>query len=59
MPWTEGILLNIAKMVTEMRRVRKMPSSTGAAVEAQSLQGVPVVVPDIADIPKAYPVGVL
>ena len=59
MPWTEGILLNIAKMVTEVKRVRKMPSSTEAAVEAQSLQGVPIILPDVADIPKAYPVGVL
>lgn len=58
-PWTEGILLNIAKMVTEVKRVRKMPSSTEAAVEAQSLQGVPIIVPDIANIPKAYPIGVL
>ena len=59
MPWTESKLLNIAKMIAEVKRVRRRPSSTEKAVEAQSFQAVPVIIPDTADISKAYPVGVL
>ncbi|KAL2043773.1 hypothetical protein N7G274_003292 [Stereocaulon virgatum] len=59
MPWTESKLLNIAKMIAEVKRVRKRPLSTEKAVEAQSLQAVPVITPDTANVPKAYPVGVL
>ena len=59
MPWTEGKLLNIARMVAEVQRVRRMPKSTEAVVETQSLQEVPKIVPDTADIPEAYSIGVL
>lgn len=59
MPWSEGKLLNIAKMVAELKRVRKMPVSTEMAVESQMLAQVPKIVPDTKDIPSVYPVGVL
>ncbi|KAK0513100.1 hypothetical protein JMJ35_004086 [Cladonia borealis] len=59
MPWSEGKLLNIAKMVAEVKRVRKMPASTEMVVESQSLAQVPKIVPDTKDIPSLYPVGVL
>ena len=59
MPWSEGKLLNIAKMVAEVKRVRKMPVSTEIVVESQVLAQVPKIVPDTKDIPSVYPVGVL
>lgn len=59
MKWTEARLLQIARMVAEVRRVRRMPVSTGAAVEGGVLDEVPRIVPDTMDIPKAYPAGVL
>ena len=59
MPWSEGKLLNIAKMVAEVKRVRKMPVSTEMVVESQVLSQVPKIVPDTKDIPSVYPVGVL
>lgn len=59
MKWTESKLLNIAKLVAEAKRVRRMPNSTQAAVESQALQEVPKIIPDTKDIPKEYPIGVL
>ncbi|KAM0804276.1 amidase signature domain-containing protein [Usnea florida] len=59
LPWTEGKLLNIARLVAEVKRVRRMPKSTEAAVERMQLEEVPVIVPDTRDIPKAYPIGTL
>ena len=59
MPWSEGKLLNIAKMVVGGKRVRKMPVSTEMVVESQVLAQVPKIVPDTKDIPSAYPIGVL
>lgn len=59
MPWTEAKLLNMAKLIAEVRRVRHMPKSTEAAVESRWLGDVPKIVPDTEDIPKAYPIGVL
>ena len=59
MPWSEGKLLNIAKMVAEVKRVRKMPVSTEMVVESQVLSQVPKIVPDTKDIPSVYPIGVL
>ena len=59
MPWSEGKLLNIAKMVAEVKRVRKMPVSTEMVVESQVLAQVPKIVPDTKDIPSVYPLGVL
>ena len=59
MPWSEGKLLNIAKMVVGVKRVRKMPVSTERVVESQMLAEVPKIVPDTKDIPSVYPIGVL
>ena len=59
MPWSEGKLLKIAKMVAEVKRVRKMPVSTEMVVECQTLAQVPKIVPGTKDIPSVYPVGVL
>lgn len=59
MPWSEGKLLNIARMVADVRRVRRMPESTEAAVESVRLEEVPNIVPDTKGIPEAYPIGVL
>ena len=59
LPWTEGKLLNIARMVADIRRVRRMPKSTEAAVESVQLAEMPEIVPDTKNIPKAYPIGAL
>lgn len=59
MPWTEAKLLNVARLIAEVRRVRQMPKSTEAAVESMKLEEVPKIVPDTKDIPKAYPMGIL
>ena len=59
MPWTEGKLLSIAKHVSEVKRVRRMPEATNEVVETTGLQEVPRIMPDTKDIPKAYPVGTL
>lgn len=59
MPWTEARLLNTAKMIAEVKRVRRMPKGTEAAVESVRLGAVPKIVPDTRDIPRAYPVGIL
>ncbi|CAF9925163.1 hypothetical protein IMSHALPRED_006403 [Imshaugia aleurites] len=59
MPWSEGKLLNVAKMVTDVKRVRRIPKSTEAAVESMPLGKVPKIVPNTKNIPKVYPIGVL
>ena len=59
MKWTDSKLLNIAKQISEIERVRRMPESTREDVESRTLQEVPKIIPDTTDIPKAYPVGVL
>ena len=59
MPWSEGKLLHIARMVADVGRVRRVPRSTEAAVESVRLEEVPVVVPDRKGVPEVYPIGVL
>lgn len=59
MRWTEGKLLNIARLVSEAKRVRRMPASTEASVETIGLSEVPKIVPNTRNISKAYPIGVL
>ncbi len=59
MPWSEGKLLNIAKMVVGVKRVRRMPVNTEMVVESRILAQVPKVVLNSKDIPNVYPVGVL
>ena len=60
MPWEEGKLLNLARLVGDVKRVRRMPRGTEAAVESLPLgEKVPIIVPDTGDIPGVYPIGVL
>ncbi len=58
-PWSEGKLLDIARMVADVKRVRRMPKGTEGAVESVRLGEVPKIVPDRKDISRAYPIGVL
>lgn len=59
MPWSEGKLLNIARMVADVKRIRRMPKSTEGAIESVQLGEVPKIVPDTKHIPKVYPIGIL
>ena len=58
-PWTEARLLNLAHHVAALAPVRRMPPFANASVEAKHYETVPVVKPDRANIPAAYPVGML
>lgn len=57
--WSEHKILNIARLISEARRVRKMPKLTMAEVESKMLEKVPNIAPNTKDIPKAYPLGTL
>lgn len=59
MEWSEGKLLNIAKLLTDRKSVRKRPVFSASAVEGRRLEKVPSIVPNRGNIPSAYPVGVL
>lgn len=59
MPCSEGKLLNMARKIADVKKVRRMPKSTEAGVESVRLGAVPKIVPNTKDIPKAYPLGVL
>ena len=58
MKWSEGKLLNIAKLISEVKRVRRMPMYTQGFVEVKALTEVPKIVPDTKDISKNYLIGV-
>ena len=57
LPWSEAKLLSLAKRVSEVRRVRKMPVLTGDPVSASAVGRVPVIVPNTKNIPSSYPLG--
>ncbi|KAJ4398692.1 hypothetical protein N0V85_006218 [Neurospora sp. IMI 360204] len=64
-PWTEDLLLGIAKHVGEaLGPVRKMPVGGGGLDKVVEVKGggyekkVPVVKPDGGNIPEVYPLGV-
>ena len=59
LPWSEGKLLNLAKKISDARRVRIMPVLTQNAVRASAVDSVPVIVPDTTSIPSMYPIGKL
>ena len=59
LPWSEAKLLNLAKGVSDSRRVRKMPVMTHSALHSGSVDSVPLIVPDTANIPATYPLGKL
>jgi Asp-tRNA(Asn)/Glu-tRNA(Gln) amidotransferase A subunit family amidase len=58
LPWSEAKLLNIAARIDEILHLRRMPELTKCAVQVQNFSSVPVVTPNIQNIPLAYPVGV-
>jgi Asp-tRNA(Asn)/Glu-tRNA(Gln) amidotransferase A subunit family amidase len=58
-PWTEQKLLNIARAIELMGRIRQTPEWAKQVVEIGNLTTVPDVKPNTRDIPSAYPVGVL
>lgn len=57
--WSEGKLLNIAKLLTDRRRVRRPPVFSAKAVERKRLEKVPSIVPNRGNIPETYQIGVL
>ncbi|KAL8938796.1 MAG: hypothetical protein Q9216_003696 [Gyalolechia sp. 2 TL-2023] len=57
LPWTEGKLLNLARQIVAVRRVRRMPALTEAVIEATSYDTVPAIAPNLGNIPSAYPLG--
>ncbi|KAL8662337.1 MAG: hypothetical protein Q9202_004795 [Teloschistes flavicans] len=59
MPWSESKLLQLAKLVSEVRNVRRMPALTERFVESKVLEAVPSIVPNTASIPAVYPIGTL
>jgi Asp-tRNA(Asn)/Glu-tRNA(Gln) amidotransferase A subunit family amidase len=58
-PWEEGKLLNIAARIEALTHLRRLPAFANGTVEVGVYSSVPSVVPDTANIPSAYPVGVL
>lgn len=60
LPWSEGKLLQIARLVDEKMHVRKMPVYYNASLEVKDYESVPVVRPDSGNVDvKAYPLGTL
>ena len=60
LPWTESRLLQIARLLDERMRVRKMPVYCNGTVEVKSYESVPVIRPDSGNVDtKAYPLGAL
>jgi Asp-tRNA(Asn)/Glu-tRNA(Gln) amidotransferase A subunit family amidase len=60
LPWTEGKLLQIARLLDEKMHVRRMPVYCNASLEVKSYERVPVVRPDSGNVDmKAYPLGTL
>lgn len=57
-PWSEGLLLNIARHMSELVPVRKMPPFANRTVEPKIYETVPVITPNAANIPAEYPLGV-
>lgn len=58
-PYTEEKLLQIAYQIELLTKVRRMPQFAETVVEAKEYTQVPVVTPNRANIPAAYPLGVL
>ncbi|KAK3367014.1 amidase signature domain-containing protein [Lasiosphaeria ovina] len=57
-PWTECLLLNIARHVSDLVPVRRIPAFANMTVETKVFDSVPVITPNSANIAPAYPVGV-
>jgi len=58
LPWTEDKLLNMARHVSDLVPVRRMPPFANGSVETRSYTSVPAIRPVTANVPSAYPVGV-
>jgi Asp-tRNA(Asn)/Glu-tRNA(Gln) amidotransferase A subunit family amidase len=61
LPWTESLLLRIARLLDERMHVRRMPVYANQIVEVTGeYKGVPVITPDSGNVDvKAYPLGTL
>ncbi|KAL7622245.1 hypothetical protein AAE478_007749 [Parahypoxylon ruwenzoriense] len=59
LPFTESKLLNIASHFTRLRPLRKTPAFANETVSIGSYGSMPQMRPNIANIPAAYPTGVL
>lgn len=57
--WTEEKLLQVAYQVQQLGRVRKTPLWAKQRVGARTYKSVPIVRPDVGNIPEDYPVGEL
>lgn len=58
-PYTEEKLLQIAYQIELLTKVRRMPQFAEVVVKAKEYSPVPIITPNRANIPGAYPVGVL
>jgi Asp-tRNA(Asn)/Glu-tRNA(Gln) amidotransferase A subunit family amidase len=58
-PWEEEKLLGIGYAVEQLLKVRRSPVWARDAVEVRPYDEVPVIVPNRANIPDAYPLGTL
>ncbi|SPQ19661.1 ab2b15d1-5b9e-44c9-b162-a9b0fb61c133 [Thermothielavioides terrestris] len=57
-PWSESLLLNIATHISELVPVRRLPPFANKPFEPRAYDRVPSVVPNTANIPAEYPLGV-
>ncbi|XPS78792.1 hypothetical protein M3J09_010796 [Ascochyta lentis] len=58
-PWEEQKLLGIGYAIEQLMKVRKAPTWAKEVVEVPYYRSVPVIVPDMANIDPAYPLGTL
>lgn len=58
-PWSESNLLNIASHISQLMPVRKSPALVDEVIDVPTYTEVPFITPNTADIPDAYPTGVL
>ncbi|KAI9711638.1 MAG: hypothetical protein M1828_001898 [Chrysothrix sp. TS-e1954] len=58
-PWTESKLFQIAYQIEKLTHVRRIPALAESFVEVGNLTTVPVITPNVSNIPQAYPIGVL
>lgn len=58
-PFEEGKLLGIGYRIEQLLKVRKSPVFAKEIVEVRTYENVPIVKPNRANIPSAYPLGTL
>ncbi|KAI1768566.1 amidase signature enzyme [Hypoxylon sp. FL1150] len=59
LPFSESKLLSIANHFTRLRLLRKTPAFANQTVQMGSYLSMPRMQPNMANIPQAYPIGVL